>query len=158
MDSVNKTLYIPLYGKSYVSKKGIILHDEKAEEIWAAEGFPLKGKSASKWLAYYMSMRAVVFDRWTMEKMVQHPDATVLHLGCGLDSRCIRVETKNHQWYDVDFPNVISTREKYYNQTDTYRQTPFDHQACRDDGKAEIDRSQHSFQRQFSDSHSFRLR
>ena len=27
MDSVNKTLYIPLCGKSYVSKRGIILHD-----------------------------------------------------------------------------------------------------------------------------------
>ena len=25
MDNVNKTLYIPLYGKAYVSKKGIIL-------------------------------------------------------------------------------------------------------------------------------------
>ena len=51
MDSVNRTLYIPLYGKSCVSKKGIILHDAKAEEIWAAEGFTLKGKSASKWLS-----------------------------------------------------------------------------------------------------------
>lgn len=35
VDSVNKTLYIPLYGKSYVSQKEIILHDAKAEEIWA---------------------------------------------------------------------------------------------------------------------------
>ena len=67
MDSVNKTLYIPLYGKSYVSKKGIILKDPKAEEIWAAEGFPLKGKSKSKWLAYYMGMRSAVFDRWVAE-------------------------------------------------------------------------------------------
>ena len=41
MNSVNKTLYIPLYGKAYVSKKGIILKDSKAEEIWAKEGFAL---------------------------------------------------------------------------------------------------------------------
>ena len=52
MNNVNKTLYIPLYGKSYVSKRGIILNDTKAEEIWQAEGFPLKGKAASKWLAF----------------------------------------------------------------------------------------------------------
>ena len=32
MNSVNKTLYIPLYGKSYVSKKGLFLDDRKAEE------------------------------------------------------------------------------------------------------------------------------
>jgi len=43
MNSVNKTLYIPLYGKSYVSKRGIFLDDKKAEEIWEAEGFALKG-------------------------------------------------------------------------------------------------------------------
>ena len=62
MDSVNKTLYIPLYGKSYLSKKGIILKDEKAEEIWDKEQFKLKGKSKSKWLSYYMGIRAAVFD------------------------------------------------------------------------------------------------
>ena len=64
MDGVNQTLYIPLYGKAFVSNKNIILKDEKAEEIWKKEGFPLKGKSKSKWLAYYMAMRAAVYDAW----------------------------------------------------------------------------------------------
>lgn len=39
MNEVNKTLYIPLYGKSEVSKKGIILNDPTAEKIWQKEGF-----------------------------------------------------------------------------------------------------------------------
>ena len=39
MDSVNKTLYIPLYGKSFVSKKNIILKDTKAEQIWDRVNF-----------------------------------------------------------------------------------------------------------------------
>ena len=30
MNSINKTMYIPLFGKSYVSKKGIILQDKMA--------------------------------------------------------------------------------------------------------------------------------
>ena len=34
MNEVNKTLYIPLYGKSYVSKKGIILNDKKAKKYY----------------------------------------------------------------------------------------------------------------------------
>ena len=37
MNNVNKTLYIPLYGKAYVSRKGIILNDKKAEEKAQAE-------------------------------------------------------------------------------------------------------------------------
>ena len=78
MNNVNKTLYIPLYGKAYVSRKGIILHDSKAEQIWAAEGFGLKGKSASKWLAYYMGMRSKVFDDWLTEKIQNKEDAVIL--------------------------------------------------------------------------------
>ena len=118
MENVNKTLYIPLYGKAWVSGRGLLLHDPGAEEIWAAEGFPLKGKSASKWLAYNMAMRAAVFDRWLEENLT--PGAVVLHLGCGLDGRCSRVSCGN-LWYDVDFPQVIGERKKYFRETDTYR-------------------------------------
>lgn len=120
MNNVNKTLYIPLYGKAYVSRKGIILEDKKAEEIWAAEGFLLKGKSKSKWLAYYMGMRSAVFDQWLEEKMMQNKDAVVLHIGCGMDSRVERVGTREHAWYDVDFPEVICERKKYYQEDEQY--------------------------------------
>ncbi len=51
MNEVNKTLYIPLYGKSKVSRQGIILSDPAAERIWQEEAFPIHGRSASKWLA-----------------------------------------------------------------------------------------------------------
>ncbi|MBP3701630.1 MAG: class I SAM-dependent methyltransferase [Lachnospiraceae bacterium] len=120
MNNVNQTLYIPLYGKAYVSQQGIILHDAKAEEIWAAEGFALQGKSKSKWLAYYMGMRSAVFDRWLREQMGQHEDAIVLHIGCGLDSRIERVGTTHHAWYDVDFPEVIRERKRYYQENNLY--------------------------------------
>lgn len=120
MNGVNKTLYIPLYGKALVSKAGILLQDEMAERIWDDSGFSLTGKAASKWLAYSMAMRAAVFDRWTMKKQEEHPEAVVLHLGCGLDSRCLRVGGKG-MWYDVDFLEVIRERQMYFPQSETYR-------------------------------------
>lgn len=120
MNNVNKTLYIPLYGKSYVSKKGIILHDKKAEEIWEKEGFELKGKSKSKWLAYYMGIRSKVFDMWLAQKMNEIENAIVVHIGCGMDSRVERVGTKGHLWFDVDFPEVIEERKRYFKETVKY--------------------------------------
>ena len=81
MDGVNKTLYIPLYGKALVSSQGILLHDPKAEEIWKMAGFPLKGKAASKWLAYYMAIRAAVMDQWTARKI--EIGILLLHRACG---------------------------------------------------------------------------
>lgn len=121
MDNVNKTLYIPLYGKACVSRKGIMLRDPKAEEIWAAESFPLKGKSKSKWLAYYMGIRAAVFDRWLKAQIEIDPAAVILHIGCGMDSRCQRIGAQGHLWFDIDFPDVISERKRYYQETGDYK-------------------------------------
>ena len=120
MNGVNKTLYIPLYGKAYVSKKGIILNDKTAELIWEKEGFELKGKSKSKWLAYYMGMRSAVFDKWLKEQMDADKGALILHIGCGMDSRIHRVGTNGHTWYDVDFPDVIQERKLYYQEDEFY--------------------------------------
>ena len=120
MNEVNKTLYIPLYGKSLVSRQKIILNDPTAEKIWEAEKFRVRGKSASKWLAYNMAMRARVFDDWTDAMLEQNKDAVVLHIGCGLDSRCKRVRQQYTNWVDCDLPEVISVRKKYYQETDNY--------------------------------------
>lgn len=120
MDNVNKTLYIPLYGKAYVSRRGLLLQDKKAEEIWEKEGFSLKGKGKSKWIAYNMAMRSVVFDCWTRRQLQVCPHAVVLHLGCGLDSRCIRVKTRGCQWFDVDFPEVMVARKQYFEEIEGY--------------------------------------
>ena len=130
MNSINKTLYIPLYGKSYVSKRGLFLNDKKAEEIWAAEEFLLKGKSKSKWLAYYMGIRSAVFDEWVKRQMVATPNAVVIHIGCGMDSRAIRVGAESHKWYDVDFLEVIEERKRYYIETDNYQMVAGDARTC----------------------------
>lgn len=126
MNNVNKTLYIPLYGKAFVSKKGIILSDKKAETIWEKEQFPIRGKSKSKWLAYFMGMRAAVFDTWVKEKLRLSLNAVVVHIGCGMDSRAERVEANGTLWFDVDFPDVIKERKRYYPETETYRMLPSD--------------------------------
>ena len=126
MNEVNKTLFIPLYGKAKVSRQGIILSDPDAERIWEQEGFPVKRKSASKWLAYNMAMRARVFDAWTGRMLKENRDAIVLHIGCGLDSRCKRVKQQYKLWVDCDFPEVLAIRKKYYAENDKYRMMELD--------------------------------
>ena len=120
MNSVSKTLYIPLYGKALVSKRGLFLRDEMAVAIWEREAFPLKRKARSKWLAYYMGIRAAVFDDWVKGRFAECEDAVVLHLGCGMDSRALRVGGAS-LWYDVDLPEVIAERKGYFPESDTYQ-------------------------------------
>lgn len=121
MNNVNKTLYIPLYSKALVSKRGLFISDKKAEEIWEREGFALGGKSKSKWLAYYLGVRAAVFDTWVKEKIKEMPNATVVHIGCGLDSRVLRIGEESVKWYDLDFPEVIEERRKYFTECESYK-------------------------------------
>jgi O-methyltransferase involved in polyketide biosynthesis len=120
MNSINKTLYIPLYGKALVSKKGIIINDKTAEIIWESAGFKLKGKSKSKWLAYFMAMRSKVFDCWVYNLALKNPNAVIIHLGCGLDSRINRLNL-NNLFYDVDFSAVIFERKKYFSESKNYK-------------------------------------
>ena len=98
----------------------MFLNDPKAEEIWEAEGFSLHGKSRSKWLAYYMGIRSAVFDAWLGQQMAAAPDAVIIHIGCGMDSRILRIGAQNRKWYDVDFPEVIRERKRYFTETDDY--------------------------------------
>lgn len=47
-------------------------------------------------MSYYVGMWAAVFDAWLSEQMAQMPGAVVLHLGCGMDSRVLRIGTGEH--------------------------------------------------------------
>jgi O-methyltransferase involved in polyketide biosynthesis len=66
-----------------------------------------------------MGIRAAVFDRWLNQQLREMPEAVVLHLGCGLDSRCRRVKS-GAEWFDVDFPAVIEERKRYFSESANY--------------------------------------
>lgn len=67
-------------------------------------------------------LRARRLDDWTREFLASHPDASVLHLGCGLDSRAFRLDVPERtRWYDLDFPDVIELRRRLYPERAGYR-------------------------------------
>ena len=73
-----------------------------------------------------MAMRARVFDDWTDRMLRKHPDALVLHIGCGLDSRCRRVKAPYREWVDCDLPDVIEVRKEYFDEAQNYHMRPLD--------------------------------
>ena len=65
--------------------------------------------------AITLPFRAKFFDDWTREFLAAHPSCTVLHLGCGLDTRVFRVDPPaTVRWYDVDLPEAIQLRRRLY--------------------------------------------
>jgi methyltransferase (TIGR00027 family) len=70
---------------------------------------------------FLVAMRAKRLDDWAADFVGRHPDAVVLHLGCGLDSRAYRLDLPpGVQWFDVDQPQVIDLRRKLYDDHDGY--------------------------------------
>ncbi len=54
--------------------------------------------------------------------LAAHPDAVVLHLGCGLDARFFRLDPgPGVEWYDIDYPDVVDLRRQLYPTRDHYQ-------------------------------------
>lgn len=78
----------------------------------------------AKW-APIITVRTAQYDIWTKQFLAAHGPCTVVHLGCGLDSRVFRVDPgPDVQWYDVDFPGVIALREQVYPSRPNYHLLP----------------------------------
>ena len=62
-----------------------------------------------------VTTRSAHFDNWARQFLAVHPEAIVLHLGCGLDSRYYRLDPgPGVEWYDVDYPDVADLRRQLF--------------------------------------------
>lgn len=72
--------------------------------------------------AFFAALRSAHFDEWARQFLEEHPEAVVLHLGCGLDARMLRLQPgPSVDWYDVDCPDVIALRKRFYPSDGHYR-------------------------------------
>jgi O-methyltransferase involved in polyketide biosynthesis len=62
-----------------------------------------------------VTVRTAQYDIWASQFLAVHQHSTVVHLGCGLDSRVFRLDPgPGVDWYDVDYPDVTRLREQLY--------------------------------------------
>lgn len=99
-----------------------VLHDTWARDIVGQIDYDWAGTTITRRNAPSVTLRSAHFDCWTREFLAAHSDSTVLHLGCGLDSRYFRIAPGPRVvWYDVDYPDVAALRERFYPARPGYR-------------------------------------
>ena len=110
------TYLATLYGKAMdAAADEPILGDRFAAEAVSRIDYDFKALKLPKGGDITLPMRARHFDEWTRAFLAAHPEATVLHLGCGLDTRVLRIDPGPAvRWYDVDLPDVIALRKQLY--------------------------------------------
>ena len=117
LSGVAETLLIPLYNRAMESQRpAAIMKDEKAVALVRQMGYDfdqvrkIRMTEGNK-VARLMLTREM--DRYARDFLRRHPEAVVVHIGCGLDSRFERVDNGQVEWYDLDLPEVIELRRKF---------------------------------------------
>ncbi|MGX9136395.1 class I SAM-dependent methyltransferase [Rummeliibacillus sp. JY-2-4R] len=119
-----ETLLITLYAKALDSRSQTsILRDFKAEEMVQMIDYDFE--KLKNFGNDIMVVRAKQLDEWLSAFLIKHPDATILNLGCGLDTRIARINPPSSvHFFDVDFPEVIELRKSFFPKKTGYEMIP----------------------------------
>ncbi|MGW0801532.1 class I SAM-dependent methyltransferase [Nonomuraea sp. NPDC002799] len=110
------TMLATLYAKAADAQSpDSVLHDTMALDVLGKIDFDFTKVGIKPGDAATVAIRSLHFDTWTREFLQAHPEAVVLHLGCGMDTRVYRVDPgPSVRWYDVDYPDVVELRRKLF--------------------------------------------
>lgn len=111
---VPETLLIPLYARAVESaRRDPLLRDPTAAEIVATLDYDFE-KFDRKPTLFGACLRAARFDDWVRRFLQQHPAGTVVEVGAGLDTRFERVDNGRVRWFDLDLPEAIALRHRFF--------------------------------------------
>jgi O-methyltransferase involved in polyketide biosynthesis len=138
LHGVEGTLLAPLWGRAKFSAEfPSIFNDARAIEL--VEQIDYDFSAIDEGLRFEGTLmlvaRAMQFDKKIRVYIAEHPTASVINLGAGLDTTFYRVDNGFIQWYDLDLPNVIDIRRQLLPEPDRtmyLAKSLFDESWCRD--------------------------
>jgi O-methyltransferase involved in polyketide biosynthesis len=118
---VQETLLLPLWGRAVEArKKKPLLVDKTAVEIIGKLNYDfttiarnISFLSQLAWIA-----RSLHIDRIIRQFLTKYPKATIVNIGCGLDTTFERVDNGSLYWYDLDLPDVIKLRSDFITESE----------------------------------------
>lgn len=112
LEGVPETLLIPLYTRALESQRpDALLQDAQAVEMVRRIEYDFKKVRLQGHDAIALIIRVKKFDQHARDFLARWPEAVVVHIGCGLDTRFERVENGRVEWFDLDVPEVIELRQ-----------------------------------------------
>jgi O-methyltransferase involved in polyketide biosynthesis len=119
LGAVQQTLFIPLAARARATgRRRPLLRDPKAVEMVGSIDFD-EAVYARGWGAGFVTvLRTLVFDWWVRQFLAKHPAGTVVELGTGLNTRFERTDNGTAHWIDLDLPDTIELRRRFFEDTD----------------------------------------
>lgn len=124
LGSVQETMLLPLWGRAVETMKSKpLLVDNKAVEIinsipynFSTISNNIRNLTRLSWIA-----RSIFFDKKISEFIQTYPEATIVNIGCGLDTTFDRIDNGKIAWIDLDLPDAIKLRKQYFQESDRRR-------------------------------------
>ncbi|MEM9673696.1 MAG: class I SAM-dependent methyltransferase [Bacteroidota bacterium] len=125
LGEVQETLLIPLYGRAVASRPPKpLLNDTKAREIVKQLDYDfslIDGQPSLKGAV----LRTLTYDHLLKELLGPYPEATVVELGCGLNTRFERLNDNRLHWFDLDMPDVYELWQQFFEEDDRRTFLPY---------------------------------
>ncbi|WP_187645639.1 class I SAM-dependent methyltransferase [Streptomyces sp. TRM49041] len=124
LGAVQETLLIPLYARAVeTQRKRGLLDDPRAVEMVEAIDYDFTRFNGARSLIG-ANLRTLLFDTWVRRFLAAHPGGTVVEVGAGLNTRFERVDNGTAHWFDLDLPNVIDLRRRFFDESERRKMIP----------------------------------
>ncbi len=122
LSGIAETLLIPLWARAVETMRpDAILRDPIALEILDRIDYDFS-KFEGAWMTQTgIAVRTKLLDEATSAFMEANPEGVVINLGAGFSTRFSRIDNGSILWYEVDLPDVIALRRRFFRRTRRYR-------------------------------------
>jgi len=125
LEGIPETLLLALHCRAVESQRpDAMIRDPKALEILCSLAYDFSAKKLKGDDLALTAMRSRRFDLHARRFLEGHPSGCVVEMGCGLDARFERLENGRVTWFDLDLPDVIALRRRFFDETELRRFIP----------------------------------
>jgi O-methyltransferase involved in polyketide biosynthesis len=121
LGNVQKTLFLPLWGRAVETKKRRpLLVDETAVKIidQVDYDFSQMTQNMDELSQIAWIKRGLICDQVIKNFITIYPEGTIVNVGCGLDTTFERTDNGKVKWYDLDLADVIELRRKFIQESE----------------------------------------
>jgi O-methyltransferase involved in polyketide biosynthesis len=120
LGQVQQTLFFPLLARARETEGSRpLLSDPKAVELVRAIDF--NADTFQMPMRFLVVIRTMILDWWVRQFLAGNPGGTVVELGTGLNTRFERTDNGSVHWIDLDLPDTIEVRRRFFADTDRRR-------------------------------------
>lgn len=121
LDAISETLMLPLYFRAQeCSAPSPLVRDPMARALVERLPYNFKKFDGHILMQTATLMRVAAVDRMVRAFLASYPDAVVVNVGAGLDTRFFRMDTGELDWYEMDLPEVMYIRRYFFEESDRY--------------------------------------